>query len=154
MRRTICGYASVFGQPDMAGDEILSGAFRASLSSAKAPRVRMLYQHDQTRPIGRWREIRETAKGLWVEGQLAPDVSLADEVAALIEHGALDGLSIGFRVQKALPGGGRIRRRLQAIDLVEISIVTFPMQPLARVQTFEPSGLNQRCAPVMSASFR
>jgi HK97 family phage prohead protease len=137
MSRHICGYASLFETPDLAGDEIARGAFLQSLKSPDIRRVKMLYQHDQSRPIGSWHQIKETPQGLWVAGELAPHVQLADEVCALIKHGAIDGLSIGFRALKAKGLRGRARRRLQQVELVEISIVTFPMQPLARLRMAE-----------------
>lgn len=133
MTQTISGYASVFGIPDLSGDEVRPGAFTQSLKSAAISDVKMLYQHDFARPIGRWRRIVETEKGLWVEGCLTPRVRLAEEVAALVADGALDGLSIGFRVRRAEAARGRVRRRLVDLELVEISVVTFPMQPQARI---------------------
>lgn len=140
MTHQICGYAAVFGQVDLAGDLIVTGAFTETLRAADSLPL-MLYQHDATRPLGRWLTARETAHGLWVEGQLAENVQLADEAAALIEQSVLTGLSIGFRTRSAQAGNGtkkgskysNIKRRLLAIDLVEISLVTFPMQPLARL---------------------
>jgi len=131
-RPHICGYASLFAKPDLAGDEILAGAFGRSIAHRSAP-LTMLYQHDATRPIGIWTKLQETKRGLWVEGVLADDVQLAREVGALIRQNVLSGLSIGYRPVKAKPGRGAIRRHLHEIDLVEISIVTFPMQPLAKL---------------------
>lgn len=130
MKRVIAGYASLFNAPDLAGDEILKGAFEKTLAKRDRP-IAMLYQHDATRPIGHWTSLSETPRGLWVEGVLGDGVQLADEVAALIEQNMLRGLSIGFRARRSSPGRGRVRRHLHEIDLVEISIVTFPMQPLA-----------------------
>ncbi len=133
-QRTIAGYASIFGQPDLAGDEIIAGAFSQTLHGHARP-LTMLYQHDATRPIGRWHSIEETRHGLWVEGVLAANVQLADEVFALARQGVLAGLSIGFRPVKATRGQGKVKRRLHEIDLVEVSLVTFPMQPLARLHS-------------------
>ena len=130
MSRVICGYASLFGVADLAGDEIAKGAFAQSLGRHKKP-LAMLYQHDTTRPIGHWTQMRETPRGLWVEGELAQGVQLAEEVKALIGQNMLQGLSIGFRAVRARAGRGKIKRRLLEIELVEISIVTFPMQPQA-----------------------
>ncbi|WP_284776787.1 HK97 family phage prohead protease [Agrobacterium sp. lyk4-40-TYG-31] len=127
------GYASVFGEVDLGRDVIEQGAFRRSLEERGASGIRMLYQHDPAQPIGAWRTIREDERGLYVEGVLAPDVARAKEVHSLMKTGALDGLSIGFqtvRAGKASRGG--VRRILEA-DLWEISVVTFPMLPSARV---------------------
>lgn len=105
----------------------------------------MLYQHDPAEPIGAWRTIREDERGLYVEGVLAPGVARSREVHSLMKTGALDGLSIGFRTVRSSKEGrsskdGRsgkaagsgVRRILEA-DLWEISVVTFPMLPSARV---------------------
>lgn len=130
--RAISGYASLFAKPDLAGDEIMAGAFGRSIARRTGP-LAMLYQHDATRPIGIWTTLQETKRGLWVEGELAEDVQLACEVSALIRQNVLSGLSIGYRPIKVKPGRGAVRRHLHEIDLVEISIVTFPMQPLAKL---------------------
>ena len=130
---TFSGYASVFGEVDLGKDRIERGAFANSLVERGARGVRMLYQHDPAEPIGAWTVIREDARGLYVEGRLATGVGRAAEVFSLMKSGALDGLSIGFRAVKARsdPKSG-VRRILEA-DLWEISVVTFPMLPSARV---------------------
>ncbi|MDO5647980.1 HK97 family phage prohead protease [Paracoccus sp. (in: a-proteobacteria)] len=132
--QVIEGYASLFGLTDQGGDAVAPGAFRASLDrlAAKGDKVRMLWQHDPTRPIGVWDDIREDAKGLWVRGRLLPDVAQAREAAALIAAGAIEGLSIGYRTIRAErdPQG---RRKLIEVDLWEVSLVTFPMLPEAKV---------------------
>ncbi len=133
------GYASVFGEVDLGRDRIEPGAFRRSLKERGPEGIRMLFQHDPAEPIGTWTTIREDGRGLYVEGLLSPDVARAREVRALMLSGALDGLSIGFQTVRARGGGagsgrgaGAIRHILEA-DLWEISVVTFPMLPSARV---------------------
>ncbi|KAB0679953.1 HK97 family phage prohead protease [Aureimonas leprariae] len=130
---TVRGYASVFGAVDLSGDEVLRGAFATSLRQRGAAGVKMLWQHDPGRPIGVWTALREDKVGLWAEGRLALDTSGGREAYGLIRAGALDGLSIGFRTKRAERGGGLAKRRLAEIDLWEISVVTFPMQELARL---------------------
>lgn len=127
-----CGYASLFGETDLGGDVVAPGAFRASLKKRGPQGVRMLFQHDPAQPIGRWLDIAEDHKGLRVVGKLNLDVARARELAALIRDGALDGLSIGYKTIRSAraPGGAR---KLLALDLWEISLVTFPMLPGARV---------------------
>lgn len=129
------GYASLFGAVDLGKDMVERGAFAKSLRERGAAGIRMLFQHDPSSPIGTWTEIREDGRGLFVRGQLATDVARAREVLALMRAGALDGLSIGFRTVKARrePASG-VRRILEA-DLWEISIVTFPMLPGARIHS-------------------
>lgn len=127
------GYASVFGEVDLGRDVIERGAFTRSIARKGAGGVRMLFQHDPAEPIGRWLRIGEDDHGLLVEGQLTLGAPRADEVYAHLKNRALDGLSIGFRTVRARPAGkGGVRHILEA-DLWEISIVTFPMLPSARV---------------------
>ncbi len=59
---------------------------------------------------------------------------------ALVKAGALDGLSIGFRTVKARPDGTGRLRVLTAVDLWEVSLVTFPMLPGARIKSFAAAG--------------
>ncbi|MDB4111903.1 HK97 family phage prohead protease [Yoonia sp.] len=127
---TISGYASLFGAADQGGDTVQRGAYGASL--AKGRGVKMLWQHDPTQPIGVWDEVREDDKGLWVKGRLLTDVAKGREAASLIAARAIDGLSIGYRTVKASKdtNGGRL---LAELELWEVSLVTFPMLPDARV---------------------
>ncbi|WP_116133706.1 HK97 family phage prohead protease [Tropicimonas sp. IMCC34043] len=128
------GYASVFGLADQGGDVVQPGAYAASLSAlAQASRrVKMLWQHDPGQPIGVWDEVREDSKGLFVRGRILTDVARGREAAALIEAGAIDGLSIGYRTRRA-EKDSRGRRLLHDLELWEVSLVTFPMLPEARV---------------------
>jgi len=131
----ISGYASVFGAQDQGGDVVQAGAYDGCLAAlAKAGRsVKMLWQHDPTRPIGVWDEVFEDKKGLWVKGRVLPEVQAGAEALALIGAGAIDGLSIGYRTlraEKAQKG----QRLLHELELWEVSLVTFPMLPGARVE--------------------
>jgi len=127
------GYASIFGEVDLGKDAIAPGAFQQSLARRGPSGVRMLFQHDPGEPLGTWKTIREDARGLYVEGLLSPGVARAQEVHMLMKAGALDGLSIGFQTVKAKTDGKSGVRRILEADLWEISIVTFPMLPSARV---------------------
>ena len=128
------GYASLFGAVDRGGDIVQRGAYTNSLKALTQAgrRVRMLWQHDPSEPIGVWDEVREDDQGLYVKGRLLTDVARAREAAALLEAGAIEGLSIGYRTVKAAKDDGG-RRRLQELELWEVSLVTFPMLPEARV---------------------
>jgi uncharacterized protein len=126
------GYASLFGIADLGKDVVAPGAFSDSLARRGPAGVRMLWQHDPAEPIGRWLSIAEDARGLKVRGRLNLAVARAREVHALMREGAVDGLSIGFKVERAARRSGGLRR-LEKLDLWEISIVTFPMLPGARV---------------------
>lgn len=129
------GYASLFGKIDLGKDIILPGAFQQSLRRKGAKGIKMLFQHDPNEPIGIWLDIKEDRLGLYVKGRLMQDVARAREVHSLMQAGALDGLSIGFRTLEGHRDSKTGIRRLKKIDLWEISIVTFPMQTEARVQS-------------------
>ena len=105
-------------------------AFKRLAAGGRA--VKMLWQHDPAQPIGIWDEVREDATGLWVKGRLLRDVEKGREAAALLAAGAIDGLSIGYRTVKA-ERDGKGQRLLQELELWEVSLVTFPMLPEARV---------------------
>lgn len=125
------GYASLFGLPDQGGDIVQPGAYAASLA-ARGSAVKMLWQHDPAQPIGIWEEVREDAKGLWVKGRLLDVTQKGREAAALVQAGAIDGLSIGYRTKRAAKDD-KGRRLLSELELWEVSLVTFPMLPSARV---------------------
>lgn len=144
----IGGHASLFGIVDLGRDAVEPGAFAAALARRSASGIRMLFQHDPAEPVGRWTAIREDAAGLWVEGRLTAGVQKADELAALISSGALDGLSIGFRTVRAANDRRNGVRRILEADLWEVSIVTFPMLPGARLAVLpEPAASPERIVP-------
>ena len=124
------GYASLFGRKDQGGDCVEKGAYSASLKRNGG--IKMLWQHDPAQPIGVWEDVREDDKGLWVKGRILTDIEKGRDAAALIAAGAIDGLSIGYRTVKARKDdkGGRL---LSELELWEVSLVTFPMLPDARV---------------------
>jgi len=128
------GYASLFGKCDQGGDVVTAGAYGASLKALAGAgrRVKMLWQHDPAQPIGVWDEVREDARGLYVKGRILRDVEKGREAAALIGAGAIDGLSIGYRTVRAQKDG-KGQRLLSELELWEVSLVTFPMLPDARV---------------------
>ena len=103
--------------------------------------MRVRFQHDPAEPSGAWKTIREDSRGLYVEGVLADGVSRAREVHQLLKNGALDGLSIGFRTVRAKTDTKSGVRRILEADLWEISVVTFPMLPSARVQNIKNARL-------------
>jgi uncharacterized protein len=129
------GYASVFGARDQGGDVVLAGAYAASLQrlAAAGRRVKMLWQHDPAQPIGVWDEVREDARGPVGQGPHPDRVASGREAAALLAAGAIDGLSIGYRTVRA-ERDGKGRRLLSELELWEVSLVTFPMLPEARVR--------------------
>ncbi|QUJ77402.1 HK97 family phage prohead protease [Sulfitobacter albidus] len=130
----ISGYASFFGDVDQGNDVVLQGAYARSLAVLGAAKrgVKMLWQHDPAQPIGVWDVVREDARGLFVKGRILKSVAKGREAIALIEAGAIDGLSIGYRTVKASKNT-KGQRLLQELELWEVSLVTFPMLPSARV---------------------
>ncbi len=130
------GLASTFGERDLLNDVIEPGAFKKALTNPRG--IKMLWQHDAGQPIGVWEQIRETDRGLHVRGRLILDVRKAFEAWALLKARAVDALSIGFKVpdpaenQAIDPENGT--RRIKRLDLWEVSIVTFPANPKARVE--------------------
>jgi len=128
---TFSGYASVFGNVDHGMDIVQRGAFARSLASGR--KVRMLWQHDPSKVIGVWDEIKEDDRGLFVRGRVLSDVNLGREAMALLRADAIDSMSIGFRTVEATEeDGGRVRKLVE-VDLWEISLVTFPMNTAATV---------------------
>lgn len=124
----ISGLAWKFGAPDRIGDWIEPGAFKG----VKLP-LPMLFGHDLNDPVGAWDRVEEKADGLHVAGRLLVDeVARAREVRALVKAGAVRGLSIGFVTRKAAArsGGGRT---IKALELFEVSLVSAPMHPGAKV---------------------
>ncbi len=130
---TFSGYASLFREVDLGRDMVEPGAFAASLARRGAGGVRMLFQHDPAQPIGVWEELREDGRGLFARGRIATGSAKGREVMALMREGALDGLSIGFKTVRAKADSRTGVRRILEADLWEISVVTFPMLPGARV---------------------
>lgn len=124
------GYASMFGGVDAYGDTIEPGAYKNTLSNRERP-IRMRWNH-YGEVIGKWTNMYEDEKGLYVEGELTPGHSKASDVFASLKHGAIDGLSIGYRV-KAFDQINEGRRLLKEIDLIEISVVEEPADLAARI---------------------
>ena len=127
---TFEGYASVFNVIDQGMDVVAPGAFTKTLGTRK---IKMLWQHDQAQPIGVWDEVREDERGLYVKGRILKDVAKGAEAMALLRAGAIDSMSIGYRAIEAVPEGNNQVRKLTEVDLFEISLVTFPMLPDAKV---------------------
>jgi HK97 family phage prohead protease len=130
---TFTGYASKFGVTDLGGDSVQAGAFTKSLKSKPAAKVKMLRGHDSSDPIGVWSAIEEDSRGLKVKGQLILGTVKGRETWELMKAGALDSLSIGYRTKKETYDRKNNVRRLNELELHEISVVTFPMLPSATI---------------------
>ena len=124
------GYAAIFDRVDRGGDVVRAGAF-GDVAAAGVP---LLWQHGPASVIGVVESAREDARGLRVIGRVSRASAAGREAAAAIAQGVVDGLSFGYRVKAAR---GARPRELLALELVEVSVVTHPMQDLARVVAVE-----------------
>lgn len=140
------GYGSIFGNKDLGNDVIEKGAFINSLKKRKAKNVKLLYQHKSDMPIGVFESIKEDDKGLYVKGKLALKTQAGAEAYELLKMGALDGLSIGFRVKpESVSYDKRANKRIiKEVDLMEISLVTFPMNPKATISSVKGEDISVR----------
>lgn len=143
---TLEGYASKFGELDSAHDIVAPGAFQASLAAAKAAGrlPPMLWQHNWTQPIGRWDDMAEDQVGLRVKGTLVMETQQAREAHALIKNNVVTGLSIGYRVLQSSIDEKTGARVLEEIELLEISLVTFPALDSARVDGLKAAPKTER----------
>ena len=130
------GYASVFEKADLGNDVVKYGAFKKSLRKKGAKAVKLLYQHKSDMPVGVFDSIKEDQHGLYVKGRMALKTQAGRDAFELMKMGALDGLSIGFKPNpKMTHYDKRTKKRvLEEVELMEISLVTFPMNQDARIR--------------------
>lgn len=126
----IFGYASVFDEEDNYGDIIEKGAFEESISNPT--KIKLLWQHESKSPIGKIDRLYEDSKGLVIEASINCDLNQGKEASLLVKDGVIDGLSIGFTIEKSSfsESGKRI---ITDLKLWEISIVTFPANNMAKI---------------------
>ena len=136
------GYASVFGGVDSYNDTIMAGAYKSVIERIKSGAARMpkmfVNHKSYELPVGKWLEIAEDSKGLLMQGELTPGMSDAEKVKAAMQHGTIDGLSIGYGlnrddVEMVEKDDGVVRVIKNISELYEISIVTYPADDSARV---------------------
>lgn len=142
---TFSGYGAIFGNIDSYGDVIQKGAFSETLRQWKGQGKfpPMLLQHGDLfsgadmLPVGIWTSMEEDEIGLKVAGRLLGlDTERGKYLHAVMKEGAIDGMSIGYRAKKFVLGTktGEPRRTIEQLDLVELSIVTFPANGKALVR--------------------
>lgn len=139
------GYASTYGNIDAGYDVVMPGAFAKSLEERPAGKVKMLWQHDPAQPIGVWTGMTEDSKGLFVKGRILREVQKGAEAYALMKEGVIDSMSIGYRTLESDYTAGGVRQ-LKELGLMEVSLVTFPMNDQATVTTvkdFNPRELER-----------
>lgn len=152
----LSGYGAVFGNVDSYGDVIQKGAFNETLRRSKRAQQwpAMLMQHgmgagDAT-PVGIWTDMREDDTGLYVEGKLAPTPRGVEayQLMKMTPRPAITGLSIGYQAKEwsVRTRPEEPRRTLKAVELIEVSLVTFPANPKARVQAVKGDLLTIRDA--------
>lgn len=129
---TFAGYGSVFGVKDSYGDVVVKGAFQNSLTT-KMPKL--LWQHRSDTPIGVLTSAFEDAKGLKIEGKLALETTTGNDAYHLMKMGAIDGLSIGYYLKKFDVNKEEKTLYIQDVDLLEVSLVTFPANQESLVET-------------------
>lgn len=123
------GYGALFGVEDHMRDVVRAGAFAASLAR-RTEFLPIFVEHDPRLRAGYWRHAQEDRRGLWLVGEIDPAQPGARRAMDMLARG-VDGLSIGFVSLAAQHDGAR--RILIDVELLEVSIVTHPMQPQARL---------------------
>lgn len=129
---TFEGYASVYGNLDLGGDIVEKGAFK-EFERTSDGQIRILSQHKTHDPVGK-AQLIDSDQGLIVKGRLLLSIAKAREVYELMKAGIVEGLSVGYDVIQ--PGGSEMKkgvRHLKSLKLFEVSLVTFGMNPLARL---------------------
>ena len=129
----VSGYAAVFGNVDSDGEVIDPGAFDASLAQyrRKGSWPLMFWSHDQAEVIGYWTNFYADEKGLVAVGRILSSVQRGKEALALLDAGAISGLSIGFKCRRDKMVSGV--RHLQQLELVEVSVVACPSNDASRL---------------------
>lgn len=133
---TFSGVASVYGVEDLGNDIIEKGAFKKTI--AENPEVPILWQHDSSEVIGSG-QVSESGSKIMLSGRLDLDDPTAAKAYRKLKSKLIKGLSIGFQAIKSVweeieeEGQKRYVRRIQELKLWEVSVVTFPMLPLAQV---------------------
>ena len=117
----ISGYASVFNIVDSQNDIVQKGAFE----DTKPENIKLLWQHDTLKPIGIIKSLYEDDYGLKIQAEINNRILLGKETTELVRQKAIDGLSMGF-CAKDFEYDNQGVRLLKKVDLMEISVVTFP----------------------------
>lgn len=137
---TFTGYASVFGTLDSYREIVAPGAFTESLKQIadSGDPLPALWQHRSGEPIGGYDELAEDDRGLKVSGWLMKEeIARAREAYALMKRRVVKGMSIGYFVLEDSWNEKDRIRTLTKLELVEISIVTFPANPDAQIDAIK-----------------
>ncbi|MCW8125768.1 HK97 family phage prohead protease [Microbulbifer halophilus] len=123
-RRVVTGIAST-KQVDRMGDIVEPKGGHWSLP------VPLLWMHRHDEPVGWVREATATDSGVRVRVEIAEGIPRADEVWKMLEAGLVDSFSIGFIGTKSKPI--KTGRRFTEWELIEISVVSIPANPGAKI---------------------
>jgi hypothetical protein len=151
------GYGSTFGgEPDSYGDVIAPGAFTESLSAhaVAGTMPKMYWQHDRTKPVGKWLEAKEDGNGLFLVGKLNLDVQQAREAYSHLKNGDIDGLSIGYRIKSYSVDTDTGVWTLEKLDLREVSIVSEGANDRATVSSVKAAKQFQQLTEKLKAGDR
>ena len=148
----LSGTAAVWGNENANGVVFERGAFSDWLGAGNVPAL--LWQHDEREPIGMVTSARETDDGLAFSAALNLATVRGREAHALLTQGAIRGVSMGVLATKsgATESGARL---ITACELWELSLVTFPAEPGARVATVSsitPGALRTRAIRALHAA--
>lgn len=139
----VSGYASVFSVQDRHNDCIQYGAFRESIINHYSNnQIKLLWQHQQDKPIGVFNLIAEDKYGLYIEAKLLLGIQKAREAYDLLKSGAINGLSIGYTPLEYEFDENSQTRMLTKVDLWEISLVTFPANTHACITSLKSHDIN------------
>lgn len=121
------GYAALFNLVDAARDIIRPGAFTRTLRERTTP-LPLFWQHRAAQVVGEIELAEQDCRGLRVVARIYNPYCRA---AAALQTKSVSGLSFGYRARlyRLLPEG----RLLEDVDLLEVSLVSHPLQHGARV---------------------
>jgi hypothetical protein len=127
------GHGSVFGNVDWGNDAVMPGAFKRTLAehNSEGTLPAMFWMHDPSRVAGKWLSMTEDDTGLLTKGELAP-TDLGKEINVLLKMDAVKGLSIGY-IPTLVDYTNDGVRLIKEVDLIEVSIVSIPMNPKAQI---------------------
>lgn len=125
------GYGSVFGNKDSDDDVIMPGAYTKTLQE-HGGRVKYIYQHDITKPIGKMTELGEDDKGLYFTAEI-PDTALGRDVMKLIKAGVITENSVGIMPVVKNWHEEDKTRYIKEVKLYEVSAVTMAANEQAMI---------------------
>ncbi|QGR02109.1 HK97 family phage prohead protease [Ehrlichia ruminantium] len=148
---TFSGYASIFNIVDKQKDIILPGAFSSTIKDFH--KVKLLWQHNCTEPIGNIVNMTEDHIGLHITANLLLDLQKGKEAYLMLKNGIINALSIGYQAIDYNTDFKTGIRTLKKISLWEISLVTFPANTQSQVTYVKNFQKNSITLHFMRAKF-